>query len=73
MDFLLERWALVLADFRREYHLDGAGVAELGAPEFWRLLRGLSYRARFSTEWRETPKHMHNPDDRAALIAAARR
>lgn len=66
-------WPLVIADYRREYHMDGAALAGLSLDEFLWLLRGLSQRARFVQAWTDTPRHMHDPEDRAALIAAARR
>ena len=66
-------WPLVLADFRREYHMSGADLAALSLQEFLWLLRGLSTRSRFMQTYADTPKHMHDPADRAALIAAARR
>lgn len=69
----MDHWALVLSDFRREYRLDGTGLAGLTLQEFLWLLRGLSLRSRFLQTYREAPKHMHDPEDRAALIAAARR
>lgn len=70
---MLGRWPLVLADFRREYQLDGDALARLSLQEFLWLLRGLSSRSRFMQTYGDTPKHMHDPADRAALIAAARR
>lgn len=67
------QWPLVIADYRREYHMDSAALARLSLQEFLWLLRGLSHRARFIRAWQDSPKHMHDPEDRAALIAAARR
>jgi len=49
------------------------GLAALSLQEFLWLLRGLSTRSRFMQTYADTPKHMHDPADRAALIAAARR
>lgn len=66
-------WPLVLADFRREYQVSGAVLAALSLQEFLWLLRGLSTRSRFMQTYADAPKHMHDPADRAALIAAARR
>lgn len=66
-------WPLVLADFRREYRLDGDDLARLTLQEFLWLLRGLSTRSRFMQTYADAPKHLHDPADRAALIAAARR
>ena len=70
---MIGHWPLVLADFRREYQLTGDGLAALSLQEFLWLLRGLSTRSRFMQTYADTPKHMHDPADRAALIAAARR
>lgn len=66
-------WPLVLADFRREYHMAGEALAALSLQEFLWLLRGLSTRSRFMQTYTDTPKHLHDPEDRAALVAAARR
>lgn len=70
---MLSRWALIVADFRREYHLSGGDLAGLSASEFTWLLSGLSERARFVQAWAEAPKHLHDPDEIAAITAAARR
>lgn len=67
------RWSLVVADFRREYGMDPDALAALDVDHFRWLLTGLSDRSRFRTAWSKAPKHMHDPNDRAALIAAARR
>lgn len=66
-------WPLVIADFRREYHMAGHHLAALSLREFLWLLRGLSSRSRFMQTYREAPKHLHDPADREALIAVARR
>ena len=66
-------WPLVLADFRREYQMAGHDLAALTLQDFLWLLRGLSTRSRFMRTYSDAPKHMHDPADRAALIAAARR
>lgn len=70
---MLTHWPLVLADFRRDYQMDGDTLAGLSLQEFLWLLRGLSSRSRFMQAYHDAPKHMHDPADRAALIAAARR
>lgn len=41
--------------------------------EFMWLLQGLSERSRFNRAWADQPKTLHDPAERAALIAAARR
>lgn len=69
----MDHWPLVLADFRREYQVDGGALARLTLQEFLWLLRGLSTRSRFMQTYTEAPKHLHDPEERAALIAAARR
>lgn len=69
----MSHWALVVADYQREYQKDQHALAGLSLEEFLRLLRGLSKYSRFAEAWREAPKHMHDPADRAALIEAARR
>jgi hypothetical protein len=68
-----QRWALVVSDYRREYHMAGDELAALSLREFLWLLQGLSKHSRFQAAWRDQPKNLHDPDDRAALIAAARR
>lgn len=62
-----------MADFRREYRVSGDDLERMALDEFMWLLQGLSDRSRFRNAWNDAPKHMHDPDDRAALIAAARR
>jgi hypothetical protein len=66
-------WGLVVADFRREYHMSAAELHGLDAPTFWLLLRGLTPRSRFHAEWRAAPKHLYDPDEIAAVTAQARR
>jgi len=51
----------------------GDELAGMDLDEFMWLLQGLSRNSRFNRAWRDQPKHMHDPDERAALIAAARR
>ena len=70
---MTERWALIVADFRREYAADTDALAGMSLPEFMWLLQGLSDKARFRTAWHDEPKHMHDPEDRARITAAARR
>lgn len=70
---MLTRWPLVVADFRRDYQVRPDELAAMSLPEFLTLLQGLSAEARFLTAWQQAPKHMHDPADREALIAAARR
>lgn len=48
-------------------------LATLSLREFHWLLQGLSSRSRFRRAWNDKPKTLHDPADRAALIAAARR
>lgn len=67
------QWPLVVADYRREYGMDPAELAALTLDHFLWLLRGLSHRSRFTRAWSDAPKHMHDPNDRARLIEAARR
>jgi len=69
----MDNWPLVVADYRREYHMDPRALACLSLQEFLWLLRGLSHRARFTRAYADAPKHLHDPADRAAVIAAARR
>lgn len=71
--FVQQRWALIVADFRREYGVPGAELAALSLDEFQWLLSGLSSKSRFLRAWADQPKTLHDPADRAALIAAARR
>ena len=42
-------------------------------PEFSWLLGGLSARSRFNRAWAEAPKNLYDPDEIAAVTAAARR
>lgn len=62
-----------MSDYRREYGVDDATLAAMTAPEFARLLRGLSKHSRFLTAWNHAPKHVYDPADIAAIKAAARR
>lgn len=41
--------------------------------EFRLLLQGLSEKSRYWTAWRQAPKHLYDPNDIAAVRAAARR
>lgn len=62
-----------MADFRREYGMSCADLAAIGIHEFQWLLAGLSGDSRFAHAWRDEPTTLHDPADRAALVAAARR
>lgn len=68
---MLRRWALIVADYRREYGMRTDELARLSLPEFLWHLQGLSEHSVFLHAWRKQPKVLH-PDERAALIAAAR-
>lgn len=70
---MIREWALIVADFRREYHMPGAELARLSVDDFRLLIKGLSEHARFPKAWADEPKTLHDPAERAALIAAARR
>lgn len=48
-------------------------LAELSLDEFLWLLQGLSGDSRFQRAWADKPKTLHDPADRAAVVAAARR
>lgn len=48
-------------------------LAGLPVDEFRMLLQGLSEYSRFAAAWNKKPKTLHDPEERAALIAAARR
>lgn len=62
-----------MADFRREYGMSCADLAGIGIHEFQWLLGGLSGDSRFVQAWQDAPTTLHDPADRAALVAAARR
>lgn len=62
-----------MSDYRREYGVSADELGGMPLAEFMWLLQGLSDRSRFTRAWTDAPKHMHDPADRAALIAAARR
>lgn len=62
-----------MSDFRREYHVTSDQLAVMSAPEFMWLVQGLSDQSRYRLAWSDKPKTLHDPADRAALIAAARR
>jgi hypothetical protein len=62
-----------VSDYRREYGISSDELAGLPVTEFLWLLQGLSRNSRFQRAWSEKPKTLHDPADRAALIAAARR
>jgi len=68
-----QRWPLIVSDYRREYGMDSTELSGLSLDEFMWLLQGLSDRSRFQRELSRRPKTLHDPGDRAALIAAARR
>jgi hypothetical protein len=68
---VIARWALVVADYRREYQVAAGDLARMALPEFLWLLQGLSEHSVFLRAWHHKPKVLH-PDERAALIAAAR-
>jgi hypothetical protein len=68
-----QRWALLVSDYRREYGMGTDELAGLSLDEFLWLLQGLSSRSRFQRAWADQPKTLHDPADRAAVIAAARR
>lgn len=70
---MAHRWALIVADYRREYHMGSDELAALSVDEFRTLLQGLSERSRFGRAWSDRPKTLHDPEERAALVAAARR
>jgi hypothetical protein len=68
-----QRWALVVSDFRREYRISGAELAGMTLHEFEWLVQGLSENARFVKAWQDAPKNLYDPDEIAAVKAAARR
>lgn len=63
----------MVSDYRREYGMPGDELAGLSLNEFLWLLQGLSKNSRFQRAWADAPKHLHDPADRAAVHAAARR
>lgn len=70
---MVAHWPLVVSDFRREYRVSADELAGMGTDEFTWLLSGLSERSRFVTAWSKTPKHVYDPDEIAAIRAAALR
>lgn len=48
-------------------------MARMSVDEFMWRVAGLSAESRTLQAWRDEPKHLHDPADRAAIIAAARR
>lgn len=62
-----------MSDFRREYAVSSADLVDMSLDEFMWLLQGLSHRSRFQRELADRPKTLHDPAERAELIAAARR
>lgn len=69
----MRRWALVVADFRREYAMDATELAGLSVAHFGLLVQGLSDRSRFRRTWADEPRNLYDPDEIAAVKAAARR
>lgn len=67
------KWALIVSDYRREYGMSCDDLAAINIDEFQWLLQGLSEHSRFAAAWRDEPTTLHDPAERAALIAAARR
>lgn len=53
--------------------MTGDELAGMPLDEFLWLLQGLSKHSRWQQAWADKPKTLHDPADRAALIAAARR
>ena len=70
---MIRRWALVAGDFAREYGVERHGMARMSVDEFMWRVRGLSAESRTLQAWADEPKNLHDPADRAAIIAAARR
>lgn len=68
-----QQWSLIVADYRREYGISADDLAAMSLDEFQWLLNGLSRHSRFLRAWGETPKHIYDPDEIAAVKAAARR
>ena len=62
-----------MSDYRREYGMATDELAGLSLSEFLWLLQGLSKHSRFRMALDAKPKTLHDPADRAAVIAAARR
>lgn len=62
-----------MSDYAREYQRDCDALARMSFHEFMWLLQGLSKHSRFMRAWADKPKTLHDPADRAAVIAAARR
>ena len=67
------RWSLIVSDYRREYGISAADLAALPLDEFTWLLEGLSDDSRFRQAWSHAPKNIYDPDEIAAVTAAARR
>lgn len=70
---MIRHWSLIVADFRREYHMTADELCRLDASEFRMLLAGLSSEARFADAWHRTPRIVRDPNEIAAITAAARR
>ena len=70
---MLANWSLVVADFHREYGVDSDALRAMSSLDFHLRLGALSSRSRFLAAWDRQPKHLHDPAERAALMAAARR
>lgn len=68
-----QRWPLIVADYRREYHMDTATLGGLSMQEFTWLLQGLSKHSRFMRAWHDAPKNLYDRADIEAVKAAARR
>lgn len=62
-----------MSDYRREYQVSADELAAMSLNEFMWLLQGLSKHSRFQRAWADQPKTLHDPADRAAITAAARR
>lgn len=70
---MVSHWALIVADFQREYQIGADELARMPANRFRWLLSGLSDRSRFRQAWTNEPKHVYDPADIEAVRAAARR
>lgn len=70
---MVRRWALIAGDFAREYGVDRDAMARMSVDEFMWRCTGLSAESRTLSAWRDEPKTLRDPDEIAAVVAAARR
>jgi hypothetical protein len=66
-------WALIVADFRREYGITEDALAQMGWRSFRTHLIGLTGDSRYWDAYRRAPRLVTDPGEIASITAAMRR